>query len=260
MIAVVSDTHVNSRFGLWPRDFVMKEGDQHLLNPFQKWLLEKWEDYVKAMPNGCTLVINGDLVQGVHPTREIDIITPSALDMRRATVRLFEPLVEKAKEVYVTRGTPWHGGVGEQDTESVAEDLGAVRDEETGQYTQWELWLSHEGKLFHFAHHLSFAPVYPLTPMQREMTNAKILAVDAGYPMPDVVVRSHRHQFKVYPDGDRYLFVTPAWQLKTDYVWQRNPMSLPSIGGMFIKVVAQGRIEYYTKLYPLPKPKVRGGL
>lgn len=257
-IVVVSDTHVNSRFGLWPANFVMKEGDQHLLNPYQRWLLEKWNDFTSLVPKGCILVLNGDLVQGVHPTREIDIITPSALDMRRAAVRLLSPLVDKAKEVHVMRGTPWHGGVGEQDTESIAEDLGAVEDEETGQFTKWELWYEHDGKLFHFTHHIGIAPIYPLTPMAREMTLAKVNAVDLGMPMPDCMVRSHRHVFKVYLDGGRMLVVTPAWQLRTDFLWQRNPQSLPSIGGLFLGV-ERGRIQHHPVIYDLPKPKILKG-
>lgn len=257
-IVVVSDTHVNSKFGLWPEDFMMKEGDQHLLTSWQKWLLEKWDDFVKNVPKGCILILNGDLVQGIHPTREIDVITPSAVDMRRAAIRLLEPLVDKAKATYVQRGTPWHGGVGEQDTETIAEMIDAVKDEETGQYTQWELWLRHEGKLFHFTHHLGFAPVYPLTPMQREMNVAKLNVVDYNYPMPDVMVRSHRHEFRAYPDGARWVFVTPCWQLKTDFVWKIRPLVLPNIGGLFLGVEG-GEIVYHARMYTLPAPKIRGG-
>ncbi len=255
-LIIVSDIHCNSKFAPWPEHFQLKEGDTHELNSWQKWLLNNWKDFIKKTPKGFLLVLNGDLVQGIHATKDIDTITSNALDMRRACVQLLEPLVDKAKTTYVIRGTPWHGGVGEQDTEAIAETLGAVQDKETGQYSQWELWKQVEGLLFHFAHFISAAPVYPLTPMLREMMNAKMMAVDAGYPMPDCVVRSHRHIFKAVPDGKRWIFVTPGFQLRTEYIFQRNVMSLPSIGALEI-TVNKKELAYKPILYPLPGPTVR---
>lgn len=254
-IVVVSDLHCNSTVALLAPHTKLQEGGEYALNPFQKWLWARWQLFLKQVPKGCVVVVNGDLVQGIHPTRELALVSPSATDMRRMAVDVLEPLAAKAKALYVIRGTPYHGGVGEQDTEAIAQEIGANAISDTGQYSSWNLWLDHDGLLFHFAHFLSVAPVYPLNPMQRELMNAKIISVDNGYPMPDVLVRSHRHEYKHYPESKRHVFATPGWQLQTDFVNSKMPMRLPSIGGLFLWV-KKGELEYQPVLYPLPKPTV----
>lgn len=254
-ICIASDLHVNSLVGLWPPSFQLEDGGEYKPNRFQDWLWRNWLDSIKKIPKGVIVVLNGDIVEGIHANRDTSVVTASAKDMRRAAVAVLEPLAARASKLYVVRGTDYHGGVTEGDTETVAEALDAVKDKDTGQYSTWELWLEHEGKVFNFAHSISVAPVYPMTPMARVMMDAKISAVDCGWPMPDCIVRSHRHQHKQYPDGRRWVLVTPGWQLKTAYIWKKKPDSLPSIGSLVIRI-ERDEIRPDFVLYPLPKPVV----
>lgn len=251
----MSDIHANSIVGLCAPHTKLQEGGEYALNQFQRWLWTKWKDFIKQVPKGSILLINGDWLHGHNGARETGLISTSATDMCRIGAGVIEPLADKAKSVYVIKGTSYHGGIGEQDTEAVAQDIGAVRDDGTGQYSHWSLFLQHEGLLFHFAHHISIAPVFPLSPMQRELTNAKINSVDAHSPCPDVLVRSHRHQYREYFNNGRWVFATAGWQLQTDYTLQKMPMALPDVGGLILWVKKR-QLEHHPVLYPLPPQKI----
>lgn len=254
-IVVVSDLHVNSTVGLYPPNLILEDGGEYRQNRLQQWLWKNWLAFCKAAPRDAIVVINGDAVQGIHPSRDSQIVTTSAKDQARAAVAVLEPLIANAKAIYVTRGTEYHDATGGADIEAISKDIGAAMNPSTGQYSRWELWLNVGGVLFNFAHHISVAPTYPATPLAKEIIRAKLNQVDCGYPIPDVIVRSHVHQYKAFPDGERWVITTPAWQLKTAYIYKKNPLAVPDIGGLVFHIENK-RATWQAHRYKLPLPQI----
>ncbi len=253
-LIVVSDLHVNSTVGLCPPDMELPDGGAYQPNKFQQWLWGNWLHFCKwtaRFPNRAVL-LNGDVVQGIHTRRDAQIITTSKTLMRRAAIQVVEPLLDGAGEIFFNIGTEFHDDLGGDDIEEIAKNFDVKPDGETGRYARWVLWLSIQGKLIHATHHISVAGVYPTTPPARAWKLAKELHVDGGLPLPDVMIRSHVHRFGIYPDSNgRILYTTPAWQLKNAYIWKRNPLAIPSIGGMALWV-EDGEIKCLTQRYPVP--------
>lgn len=249
-IVVVSDLHAGSTVGLCPPEFELEDGGIYKANKFQGWLWNNWIDFCAHIPNGAIVVINGDWTQGVNQ-KDIQIVTASIKDMRRIGVAVVQPLIERASQIYVIRGTEFHGGIGEQDTEAMAEMINAERELSTGQFSRWELWLKH-GLLFHFAHHIAVSGS-PIA-LANELRLAKLNSVDHGTPIPDVIVRSHVHAFNKYSDGKRWVYTTPAWQLRTAYIMKKRPLAVACVGGLIFDV--NGELGCQELIYPLPQPKI----
>jgi hypothetical protein len=60
VVMVLSDLHVGSTVGLWPKDFTSNEGNLICQNKFQEWLWECWEDMLmwaqKTIEEGLCIV------------------------------------------------------------------------------------------------------------------------------------------------------------------------------------------------------------
>ena len=233
---------------------ILEDGGTYGANKFQRWLDSCWLDFCKQVPNGATVEINGDVFQGIHAHRDTALVTASYKDQLRIAKAVVKPLIARASRIYVVRGTDYHDGAVGANIEDFAEAIGAEKNTDTGQYSSWELYLRRDNLLFYFTHHISIAPVYPSTPMARLMREAKESFVDHGLPIPDVQVYSHTHQHRKFPDGDRWLFVTPAWQLANGYAHKVAPRRLPTIGGMIFETA--GGLSFKAKLYKIPPPRI----
>jgi len=251
-IVVISDTHINSTVGLWPPDFVRDDSATVPQNKFQRWLWANWLDFQELVKSIGEYVVvhNGDSIQGIHPSRDEQIVVPGRTDMIKAAEQVLSPLFSGAKERYMVRGTEWHDGSAGSDAEMLAKLLN-VNNSSIGQFSQWEIEMLLNSKRFAFAHHTNATTVYHSTPPAREWREAKEAYADWNVPIPDVIVRSHVHRWGVFPDDmGRLYFITPAWQLKNAYMYKRRPRSLPSIGGLILWVEGDS-VRWQNKLYPI---------
>lgn len=264
MIVVVSDLHAGSVAGLLPPGITIDGGNEVKLNRRQLYLNACWKDFIKRARAGCGkqkphLVINGDMVQGLHPDKDGELALPSDLSQEQAAVMLLEPLIEALdpRDIWVIKGTEFHDAVGGRSAEQVAVTLGARKDEDTGKRSFWQLWLRDDGKLYQFTHHASTAKGNPATPMQHELSEALSNHDHQGFPLADMQVRSHVHRFRVVPtyDGDRWIMTTPAWQLQTAFGFKKDPNWLPQIGGVLLWVDGDN-VRWNPIRYPFPKPRI----
>jgi len=217
IIAIVSDLHVGSRWGLFPKDFQLSTGSTYQLNKGQEYLLACWKHFQGKLPRRFDiLIINGDTVEGQGRRLEgRDIIEPDPAWQVRAAVELLTPLAKRAKEVYVTQGTDYHVRPGGQDDEAVAQALGAIPDEAGHHAWDW-LLLDVDGVLLDISHHSSTTMRYMTMPGEREIQFARMVA-DLKGGDADIIIRSHVHHLVVMNvDGDLAL-TTPAWQLQTRF-------------------------------------------
>jgi hypothetical protein len=250
---------VNSRIALWPPDFVGDEDTPLPQNKFQRWLWANWMDFCEYTERlgERVIIINGDMVQGINPSQDTQLMSVCSADMMEAAVSVLKPLIDSpgVNSIFVNRGTDFHDAVGGSDSEKIAREIGAKRDGESGKYSRWALKLELDGLVFAFTHHTSTTSVYHTTPPAREWKQAKEIEVDRGIKTPDVIVRSHVHRWGVFPDnrGTRWYFTTPGFQLVTPYVYKRQPLSLPDIGGLILWV-EERQVHWEPRLYELPLP------
>lgn len=267
-IIVVSDLHVGSYTGLLPAGGIkLDTGNPMLPSKAQQMLIDFWEHFwsvfVPFSTKGCKkikVVINGDAIDGNHH-EAVDLI-PNIETQRKACEEILKPIRERYDQFVMVRGTEAHGGKSDQDTESIAKNLKAEIDKETGNYSTYQYWTECEGVLFQFAHHIgtTSSAAYETSAPMRELVAGLVESAQWGQRMPDVFVRSHRHRFipvriPASNNKDISLFITPAWQLRTPHVEKIDRMRLPHIGGL-VFICEDGSCQDKRKIYEMPKPTI----
>lgn len=275
-VLVVSDLHAGSDVGLWPdKGMPMPDGTERPLNSGQKHLLSCWRHLTNVVKNDIRpdiVVVNGDLLDGDQRksagTEAVTTILPA---QQKAAIKLLEPLTGSAKEVYVTRGTPYHDGLRGMNVELVADQLGAV--ESAPGWHSWNLLdLEINGVVLNIQHGISASSgLYRATALDREGIWSALAGKDGKVPKADAVVRSHVHSFVAVQHPSKWIVVTPCWQLQTEYMRKNSAYRmLPDIGAVILDVDPSAKkkgedpINLRKLLYSLPvtKPitsKVGGG-
>ena len=253
IIAVVSDTHCGGTTALTPPDLLIEDGGAYKQNAIQRWLYHDcWLNYWqrvsairKAYPRSdFYVVLNGDLVEGNHHG-STQIVSPSMRVMKDIAVATIEPHVKATNHLFVVKGTESHVGASALWDDLIADELGAIPNEETGSPAWWWLELEIEGVHFAFAHH-GRAGMRPWT----KSTGSRTIAASLTYhyytcynqPPPQVAVFSHVHRFS--DSGLNFpvhVYTTGCWQLSTGFGHKISPGMPPEIGGM-IFIVEDGEV------------------
>ena len=115
-VLVISDTHVGSRWGLFPDKFRLSTGAKYTPNKGQRYLLRCWRAMQDDLAGDIDiLILNGDIINGPNPKENArDQIEQDPDWQVRAAVELLTPLVARAGQVYATQGSPYHAGEGAQ--------------------------------------------------------------------------------------------------------------------------------------------------
>lgn len=261
---VVSDLHVGSTAGLCSPKMHMDGGGGYRPSKFQRGVWRYWqhfwEEFVPSQiekAEKTAVILNGDLIDGNHHG-SVGIWTNDPDCQADNTCDMLEP-VKKIGKVYVVRGTEAHSGPGSKAEERIAKELGCMKDE-TGSYSQWQLWLDIDNQIVQSAHHISTtsSAAYETSAPMREMITGLVEAAQWGQKLPSLFIRSHRHRFVTVPMTTRagrvQAVITPAWQLRTPFVERIDRMRMPHIGGIVI-LVEENECRISEKIYPLPGPK-----
>lgn len=265
-VIVVSDTHIGSNAGLCPPSgFMLPDDNRYLPNKFQEttwryWthFWNKWVPKTIGKSKKVVVVINGDLIDGVHH-ETVNIMSTSLEYQQAAAIEVIKE-IDQYDGLYIVRGTEVHAGKGAASEEMIAR---AVKSEpcvkESNQLTDYQLWLNVNDVPFQIAHHIGVtsSAAYETSAPMRELVAALVEASQWGRPMPRVVVRSHRHRFVPISipsiHGRIRCVITPGWQLRTPHVERIDRMRMPHIGGVIFKV-EDDQCQEIEKIYPLPSP------
>lgn len=257
-IIVVSDLHCGCKLGLMHKDGAeLDEGNVVMPSRLQKAVWATWEqfwgEWVPRVTHGqpYAVVCNGDAVDGVHHGATTQW-SHSIADQRKHAEKILKPVVEGCDgRYYHIRGTEAHVGQSGTEEEQLAKALGAIPNAD-GQYARWELWKHIGPHLIHFTHHIgtTSSAAHETSAVNAELASAFNESGRWGHKSPAIIVRSHRHRSCEIrlPSSWGYAtaFVTPAWQLKTPFVYRipggRN--STPQIGGSLIRL---GDEELHTR-------------
>lgn len=256
-LVVISDTHCGCAMGLCPPSFALDDGGEYQASRLQRvvwgWWEEFWGEFVPHATRGepYAIVHNGDVIDGSHHKGTTQITHNIGTQRRIAEVCL-RPHITRAAAYYHIRGTEVHIGQSGEDEEAVARALGAKPDGE-GRHAQWEFRATIGNRLIHFTHHISTStsPYAESGGLMREIVNMYVECGQSGDRPVDLIVRSHRHRtMEVTVPGKHgkcTAIATPAWQLKTPYVFRTGArLTQPQIGGVVISLVDD---ELFTRTF-----------
>ena len=268
---VVSDLHCGCQLGLCPpKGVALDAGGRATPSALQQkvWThwREFWDEWVPRSTRGepFDVVVNGDAMDGRHHGATTQM-SQNIADQVSIAREVLEPIVERCERFYLLRGTEAHGGAAGENEETLGQHLKAMPDE-TGNHARWELWVrvGHtRGPVCHILHHIgtTSSQAYESSALQSELIAEFAESGRAREEPPDYVVRSHRHRYlKVDNPSGRHeaaCITTPAWQLKTPFVYRKAGarISQPQLGGILVR---QGDEEFYTRkcVWNLKRPKI----
>lgn len=269
-IAVISDTHFGCQLALCKK-IRLDHAGHYIPSRIQKvlgvWWEKYWNEWIPEATRGedFILVHNGDIIDGIHH-KSTTQISHNINDQKNLALEMLEPIIAlpHCKGYYQIRGTEAHAGQAQEYEEDIAQQLGAIPNED-GQYSRYDLWLKFgEHKLLaHFSHHIGVtnSASYESTAVHKEYIEACVEAGKWGLEPPDCVVRSHRHRFykvELPSKNDNAIsVVTPSWQLKTPFVWKlgMGRSSTPQIGGIVIREGNEVNIYCRHKVWTVERSK-----
>ena len=241
-VTVISDTHCNSELGLCPPGPIdLDGGGKYTPRPEQDRMWEWWEDFIAQRPKASKhiLVVNGDVVEGIH-SRSKQIISDSIAFQTDLAVRCLRPIARGVSKMYFMKGTPYHVGAGAEQENLVAAHFKAEKSD-SGDRTFSELDLEVDGVWFDFKHtpltkgsnHTTRGPA-----TSRLATLIKGARVASKDLVPDVAIRSHIH--KVTDSGMTmapWTWTTPCWKYgRDDYLNKIGIEETADVGGMYFVI------------------------
>lgn len=192
-------------------------------------------------------------------------ITHNLKDQENIAVEVLSEIKanKRCKGIYLIRGTEAHSGASSECEERIGERIKSVKID--GNYSHYELWLRFGKKrnLAHFSHHIGTtnSAAYKSTAVLRELIEAYVEAGKNKNEAPDIVVRSHRHNYIQVIEPSKKVnaisLTTPAWQLKTPFAYRQllGRTALPQIGGLIIREGDEVPIYVRTFILDIERPK-----
>lgn len=234
---IISDPHVGSAFGMMPRGFHTKNGNEIRLNPIQNWLMNKWELcekwFYKYMDGDPYILIgNGDLIDGDHHNSS-ELWSTVESDHGIAAYHLLKNLSMRADSVFLTEGTEVHTKDHEHSIAYQLRARGANVVMPKGTGGAWAtLDIEIAGTYCKFDHHIasSTRPHLEASALSIAMGCVRQECARAGHRIPKVIARAHRHKFGEFCDGYGRILVTPPWQAITRYGRKVVPHAIIQVG------------------------------
>lgn len=268
-VIVISDTHCGCQLALMPKQFQLDSGPIVMQSEMQKKIWKMWEhfwyDWVPMVTKGepYYIVHNGDAIDGSHHN-SVTQITHNIKDQVAMAYEVLAPHRghKLCAGYFHIRGTEAHVGKSGQAEEGLAKALDATPDQ-IGNHARWDMWTKLDKYLLHFTHHVGTtqSASYESTAVWKEMVEAYTESGRWLHEPPDLVCRSHRHrQFEIKTatkKGYGMSIVTPAWQLKTPFVYKlgMGRSSQPQMGGYLIRVGDDDGLYTRFKVWDIERPK-----
>ena len=246
-ILIVSDLGIGSEYSLAPDDITssLVRRKPHLAS-LHSVLRSEWDKMRNGLGNSVDiLVVNGETVDGPQPAAKgKELWTADTNEQCQYAAELIGDISHK--ELYITKGTPYHTETNTNLDQVVADMLGG--------WCDWELALQVFDKRFHFAHSIGVsnsAWQYRTTSIARELVAA--LLQEKEYGKFDGIIRSHAHYFVEVSFGSQWGIVTPCWQGRTPYMIRKGLTLTPKLGYVTMDIYNDGRIYRDWHLFNMPQ-------
>jgi len=236
-ILFLGDVHVGSSHAVFPEHYVNPEtGVEITANKIQRKLLRRWyklaEKHAPKDSPPDLLVLTGDLIDGPQRKQNYHtLLLQNIMDQIDVFLKLFSETYH-AKQIIVVRGTDYHATVeGVHAEEFIARKLPNVKrisrwSEERASQIDARIYFKKERIKMHVKHQVgaSKVPHYRFTPLARDVW--KLFMEDVNFHISkgyNLIVRGHTHIYNIAGESNTFrAFITPAWQLPTDYAKSRG--------------------------------------
>jgi len=241
-ILTLSDMHCGHIRGLNPKRTIE---NYYYSNPFQKWVLNIYEDIIKTYKFPDYLILNGDICDGNQSLQAgVEAITTDTDEQINFAIELLKPIIGNNTKVHGIAGSGYHNSsrAGANLDRQVIEKLG-------GTYHRNIYELLIENEKIQFKHAAGFT----LSSLKKEMDNVQKDAVKTKTKCPTMIVRSHGHIFYGIQKSGIQAYITPAFQYSTDYMERKVFNETPDIGAFIIEYDESQKVLYgYPKMYDIP--------
>jgi hypothetical protein len=253
---IMSDMHSGSNYALFLDRAWHGKHTSHVPREKQikiRMQFEKFADEVKqARKNKAVeLIHNGDAIDGDHH-HSGDICTLIEEEQEQIHIELMNEFQKRigwrsGDKLYYTVGTRVHTGESEH---TIGKELNAIPD---GDFHAWEfLPLVTNGTLSWFVHHGSGKGdgANEGNSLRNWLKGVYFESLKDKTRPPDIVYSAHVHTptYGSYVYREEMTFktmhgiITPSWQMKTAYAWQKVPAKKNKIGGVIQEIKADGTI------------------
>ena len=244
-VVVISDLHCGHETGITPPDWnppYSTQAPRYKVYQLRRQLWKFYADALAEIQPIDALIVNGDLTDGKgERSGGTELLTADRIEQSdMATASIGEA---NAKEVFLSYGTPYHGGNSEDFEKLVAYNLGAS--------IQGHGWLEANGVTFDYKHTISRSsiPHGRYTALAREKLWGDIQGEHGEYPKADVILRSHVHYF-AYCGGYKWLgMITPSLQGPTKY--GRQVTGTIDFGLVWFDITEKGEMSWHYNILKL---------
>ena len=263
-VLVISDTHCGSSVALMPPGFVTDNGNEIKPNAIQEWLWQCWvhmiEEWVPEQTgtDPWALVINGDLVEGIHhhTTEIISSDFGDHLEIARLCYDLFNQIPNPPAKIFITIGTEVHTRNCET---RIGRAIGAQKDISTGRYAFQRLDLRVNGTHCAFRHHIGTTarPYLEASQLSIHLGVEQLSAAKNDLPIPKVLGCAHRHKHGMFRDSSGMCFVTGPWQFLTRFGYKVVPAELCKPSAVMLIFEDEGKLPIDAEIIYEPKEIAR---
>jgi len=252
-IALVSDTHVGSRYAIFPEGFYGKEGNllSAAMNDGQKTLNKYWYDYVEKCDelDVDTVFLVGDMIQGVNRKDFGQYILTGDMDEQvDACTELLKPLC-KDRKVGVWSGTRYHESIDYRVHKALAEKLEGIASESRFFGNLAVLKLTPSSRIANVAHGSGTNLIYIETALAKEGFFLKQAEALFKTPKTDILIRGHLHRFVYIHENNMHFVSLPCFQAYIPWATKLYGRYVPDIGGCVLLIDDKNRIKIWHYLY-----------
>lgn len=241
VVAIVSDTHIGSWYGLSLPEWKIDTGEydaqmQPLMKPIyatpaQLWLWEKWKDFwrhAKELSKGHRLIgIHlGDVIDGRH--HQSASAMPNLEDQEAMAIEIMKNVSGICEKLIFTRGTEAHAGKMQDSEVRIAKEVGGK--------LVWEILMDIDGLIIDCAHHGQSGRRTWTSSASAQASGSVLDAVMSGRPIPRYVFRGHNH--RIDDSGCKVkttrAIAMPSFCMRNEFAYRVASGTMPDIGGVII--------------------------
>ncbi len=240
-VAVISDTHVGSAYGLGHPDFLSEHQKQ---TTDSLMLYDRYCEVLEWFGKIDIVLHLGDSCESINYKGRGSDIKLEETDQIKSIVKLLR-MIKGSPKFYMVEGSEYHCGPKKLD-ELVAEQIGAVVHPHYHTPAPPHHDILIEGVQLNIAHPITVSKStwqYQTTPLARE----QVLAVLNDNPA-HVVFRGHAHHWIYCGFTEHFGAVVPGFQTKTPFQGRISPLGEYRIGAVKLEVDGS-EFDWHRKLW-----------
>jgi len=251
IIALISDTHIGSRYALWLPEYETEEGNVLKANKGQCQIYEGWVDFCKKCDemNVDTVIHLGDALHGTNRKEFGRNLMTSELDIQMDVAEQLLKMIVKDRQFIIITGSGYHESLDTKVHKNLAK---ALNGNFGGAMCNWHI--KGTNRKMNMAHGVSGAVVYQTTVMDKE--SVQLLQAQALGKLVkfDIVARAHWHFAAHLHQRQQHFIQVPCWM-----AWEPSKPYLgyygrkqPDIGAYILLIDEEDRIHVWDYKYATP--------